>query len=250
MLALVREVSPQLAQCELSHIARAPIDAERAVRQHRAYTETLAGLGCRLEWLPALAQHPDGVFVEDTAVVLPELAVLTHPGIASRRGETPSVAEALARRLPVVRITAPASLDGGDVLSIGRRLFVGASARSNGAGVSQLADAVRRFGYSVAAVPLSGCLHLKSACTFIPPDLLLVNSAWVDPAEFGTGRVVEVAEPYGGNTLTVAGVTLVSTLYPRTQERLEQAGVRTRALDVSELHKAEAALTCMSLILG
>jgi dimethylargininase len=249
MLALVREVSPQLAQCELSHIARDPIDAARAVGQHRAYTQALVSLGCQLEWLAPLPQHADGVFVEDTAVVLPEVAVITHPGVESRRGETSSVAQALARRLPVVRISAAGNLDGGDVLTIGHTLFVGASARSNAEGVGQLAQAVARFGYRVVTVPLSGCLHLKSACTFIPPDLLLVNRAWVSPAEFGTSRVVEVAEPYGGNTLTVAGTTLVSTLYPRTQERLEQSGVRTRALDVSELHKAEAALTCLSLIL-
>jgi dimethylargininase len=248
MLALVRSVSPQLAQCELSHIAREPIDGARAERQHRTYTEALAALGCTVQWLAPLPQHPDGVFVEDTALVLPEVAVVMRPGVASRRGEVASAAEALAQYRRAIDISAPACLEGGDILTIGRRVFVGASARSNGAGRSQLRRVLEPFGYSVADVPLRGCLHLKSACTFIPPDVVLANRAWVDPAQFGVARVIDVVEPYGANTLTVAGVTLVSTLYPRTQQLLQEAGVRTQALEVSELHKAEAALTCMSLI--
>jgi len=250
MLALVREVSPQLPQCELTHLGRTAIDAARARRQHREYCEALGALGCRLEWLPALPEHADGVFVEDTAVVLPELAVVTRPGAASRRGETPSVAAALARHVQVRQLSEPACLEGGDVLSIGRTLFVGASARTNSQGIAQLAQALAPHGYAVHTVAMDGCLHLKSACSFIPPDILLVNPSWVDPASFGTQRVivVEEAEPYAANTLTVGGTTLVSTAYPHTRRRLRSAGVGTHALDVSELHKAEAALTCMSLL--
>jgi dimethylargininase len=252
MLALVREVSPRLALCELSHLARQPIDAVLAACQHRDYTALLQGLGCRLEWLPPLPQHADGVFVEDAAVLLPELAVITRPGAASRRGETASVAAALERHhLALTQIAAPGCLEGGDVLQIGTALYVGRTARSNEAGIAQLAAALAPYGYGVLGVALSGCLHLKSACTFIPPDTLLVNPEWVDPAVFNTARVIAVApgEPYGANTLTVAGTTLVSAAYPLTAQRLASAGVRTHSLEVGELHKAEAALTCLSLLL-
>lgn len=252
MLAWVREVSPNIAKCEISYLGRAAIDAALAVRQHRDYTNALQALGCTLEWLAPLAQHPDGVFVEDTALLLPPVAILTRPGAASRRGETASVAEALARQLPVLRISEPGCLDGGDVLLIERTLYVGASARTNQAGISQLAQALDPFGYRVQAVSLHGCLHLKSACTYIAPQLLLVNPAWVDPAQFGCRVVIEVeeGEPYAANTLTLGTTTLVSSAYPKTQRRLQAAGVRTHSLDVSELQKAEAALTCMSLLLG
>lgn len=249
--AWVREVSPQLAQCELSYVAREPIDPSLAVGQHRAYVCVLQDLGCEVQWLAPLPGHPDGVFVEDTAVLVPETAVITRPGALSRRGETASIAAALERQLPIRRIDEPGCLEGGDVLRIGRALYVGASARTNPDGIAQLTAALAPSGYRIFSVPLSGCLHLKSACTFIPPHTLLVNPEWVEPALFGCDTVIHVAdsEPYAANTLTLAGTTLVSTAYPRTRERLERAGVSTRAVAVSELHKAEAALTCLSLIL-
>ena len=250
MRAFVRQVARALARCELSFLARAVIDLARAQQQHADYVAALTALGAQVHWLPALAEHADGVFVEDTAVLVPEVAVITHPGAASRRGEVESVAAALAHHLPLRRVSEPATLEGGDVLRIGRTLFVGASARSNAGGVAQLSAALAPFGYTVRRVPLSGCLHLKSACTFVAPDTLVVNPDWVDPAAFAVGKVVVVdpTEAYGANTLTLGGLTLVSSAYPRTQERLEAAGIATRALAVSELHKAEAALTCMSLL--
>lgn len=252
MIALLREVSPSLAACELSFLTRAPIDVERARAQHAHYAAELTALGCSIEWLAPLAENADAVFVEDTAVVLPEVAVITRPGVASRRSEVESVAASLAGHRPLKRIVAPGSLEGGDVVRIGRTLYVGASGRSNAAGIEQLRAALAPLGYRVASVAMRDCLHLKSAVTFIPPDILLVNPAWVDPQVFDARTVVEVddGEPFAANTLTVQGVTLVSAAYPRTEERLREAGVTTRALDVSELQKAEAALTCMSLMLG
>jgi dimethylargininase len=252
VLALVREVSPQLAHCELTHLERAAIDAPTAVRQHQGYTQALQALGCTLEWLPPLPEHPDGVFVEDTAVVLPEIAVITRPGAASRRGETASVAAALAQHRPVARISEPGSLDGGDVLRVGRTLHVGASGRTNEAGIAQLAQRLRPYGYRVERMALAGCLHLKSAGSFIPPDVLLLNPAWLEAAVFVGLRVIAVdeREPHAANTLTVGGTTLVSAAYPRTCRRLEAAGVSTGTVDVSELHKAEGGLTCMSLLLA
>ena len=250
MLALVREVSPQLVRCELTHLEREGIDPARASRQHRSYTQALQSLGCTLEWLPPLPDHADSVFVEDTAVVLPEVAVVTRPGASSRRGETPSVAMALERHQRVACITEPGCLDGGDVLHIGRTLHVGTSRRTNPAGIAQLAELLSPYGYRVQAVAVDGCLHLKSAATFIPPEVLLVNPDWVDPAVFGKLRVIAVVEreAYGANTLSIGATTLVSAAYPETVQRLEEAGVSTQVLDVSELHKAEGALTCMSLL--
>jgi dimethylargininase len=250
-IAFVREPSPQLERCELSYLERVTIDFARARQQHADYVAALSSLGCQLQWLPPLPQYADGVFVEDTAVIVPELAVITRPGARSRRDEVQSVAAALGGLTPLLQTREPATLEGGDVLRVGRALYVGASARSNSEGVAQLGAALAAFGYTVAAVPLRGCLHLKSAVTFIPPDTVLVNPEWVDAARLGAARVIRVdpREAFGANTLTLAGVTLVSADYPRTQERLAAVGITTRALCVTELHKAEAALTCMSLIL-
>ena len=251
MIALLREVSPSLAGCELSFLERVPIDVERARAQHARYAAELTALGVSVEWLEPLPENADAVFVEDTAVVLPEVAVITRPGVASRRSEVESVAASLAGHRPLKRIVAPGTLEGGDVVRIGRNLYVGASGRSNTAGIEQLRAALAPFGYRVASVAMRDCLHLKSAVTFIAPDILLVNRAWVDPRAFDARTVVEVdeGEAFAANTLTVAGVTLLSAAFPRTEERLRKAGVTTRALDVSELQKAEAALTCMSLLL-
>jgi dimethylargininase len=251
MIALVREVARSLAQCELTYLPRTPIDVGRAAQQQRRYAGELERLGCRLEWLPPLPEQPDGVFVEDTAVLVPELAVMTRPGAPSRRGEVESVGAALGRRVGLAHIEAPGTLEGGDVLRIGRSLYVGTSGRTNAAGVAQLAELLAPFGYEVRAVAMQGCLHLKSACTFVPPDLLVANPAWVDPQLFGLARVIAVdaSEPFAANTLTVGNLTLVSADYPRTQRLLDSAGIATRALELSELHKAEAALTCLSLLL-
>ncbi|MBS0581129.1 MAG: dimethylargininase [Proteobacteria bacterium] len=248
----MRTVAESLGDCELSFLGRSPIDVPRARAQQAAYARALGALGCHIEWLPPLSSHPDGVFVEDTAVVVDEVAVITRPGAASRRGEVESTAVVLAGHRPVVRIRGPATIEGGDVLRVGRQFYVGASARSNAAGVAQLGAALAPHGYSVQAVAMRDCLHLKSAATFIAPGTLLANPAWVDPAVFGCERVIEVApeEPFGANTLTLGGVSLVSADYPATRRRLEQAGIATQVLEVGELHKAEAALTCLSIILG
>ena len=250
MIALLREVSPHLAECELSYLGRVPLDVERARGQHARYAAQLAALGLGLEWLEPLPAHADGVFVEDTALVLPEVAVIARPGIASRREEVRSTAAGLAAHRPLARIRAPGTLEGGDVLRIGRTLYVGNSGRSNREGIAQLGALLGPLGYRVRAVPLRDCLHLKSAATFIPPDILVVNPAWVEPGAFEACTVVEVAEDeaFAANTLTLGGVTLLSAAYPETERRLQRAGIATRALDVSELQKAEAALTCMSIV--
>jgi dimethylargininase len=251
-VALVRAPSAAIVNCELTHLARVPIDVELVQLQHARYAAVLNELGARSEWLPSLPELADGVFVEDTAVVLPEIAVLTRPGAVSRQAEVASVEQALAAHRPIRRIRAPANLDGGDVLRIGRRLLVGVSSRSNAAGVFQLREAVQEYGYEVSAIQVDGCLHLKSACTALSSDVVLANLDYIARDVLGDVTVIAVdpAEPRAANTLTLGGVTLVSTSYPRTEARLRALGIRTRSIDVSELEKAESGLTCMSLVVG
>ncbi len=249
-IALVREPSDALVHCELTHLERVAIQLTLARTQHERYVEALNRLGLSIEWLPPLPQHPDAVFVEDMAVILPEVAVITRSGAESRRGEAASVAEALRAHRPLRSVTAPGCLDGGDVLRIGRILFVGCSGRTNPEGFAALEHAVSEFGYRVQKVNVGDCLHLKSACSFIPPDIAVVNPSHVTRETFAGLRVIAVdpREPTAANILTVGGVTLVHAGCPFTEEKLRKVGVKTQSIDVSEMQKAEAGLTCMSLI--
>lgn len=250
MLALTREISPSILSCELTHLARTPIDLEVARVQHLAYESALRDCGCTVQRLPAGETMADAVFIEDTAVVLDELAVITRPGAASRRGEVDAVREALRGHRTLHELTAPATLDGGDVLRIGRRLLVGAGPRSNDEGRRQLAAIVTPHGYRVEAVPFRECLHLKTAATLVGDDVVLCNPEWVDGVALGVARVITVdpAEPFGGNGVRVGGVIIYPAEFPRTRERLEQAGIRVLPVPAGELAKAEGGVTCCSLL--
>lgn len=249
-IALTREISPALEHCELTHLAREPIDVERARRQHDAYERALAELGCAVRRLPAGADMPDSVFIEDTAVVVDEVAVITRPGAASRRAETAAVADALAAYRPVVRLQAPATLDGGDVLVVDRTVFVGRSARTNEAGIEALRGALSEFGYDVRAVPVHGCLHLKTAVTGVGGGRLLINRAWVPADAFAGWELVDVDEdePFAANVLPVAGRIIFPEAFPRTRARLEALGLDLVTVPADELAKAEGAVTCCSLV--
>ncbi|MGH9464404.1 MAG: dimethylarginine dimethylaminohydrolase family protein [Thermoanaerobaculia bacterium] len=250
LVAFTREVSPSLGRCELTHLPRQQIDVELAREQHRAYELCLATLGCEVRRLPPAPDLPDGVFVEDAAVVLDELAVIARPGAESRRAETASVAAVLGEHRTLSVIEAPGTLDGGDVLRVGNRLYVGLSTRTNRAGLTQLAEAVRPFGYEVRSVAVRACLHLKSAVTAVAADLVLLRRDWVDAAAFAELGLVDVApsEPMAANALLVGETVIVPTAHERTRERLEHRGIRVRSLAVSELAKAEGGVTCCSLI--
>ncbi|MGH7474905.1 MAG: dimethylarginine dimethylaminohydrolase family protein [Longimicrobiales bacterium] len=252
MIALTRPVSPRLASCELTHSQREPIDVERAARQHAAYEHTLRALGCHVVRLPAAPELPDSVFVEDTAVVLDEVAIIARPGAASRRPETAAVAEALAGYREPRLMTAPATLDGGDVLRIGRTLFVGRSSRTNAAGIAQLAELTAAYGYEVVPVEVRGCLHLKSAVTLVADDTVLLNPAWVEPSVFAALRVVDVdpAEPAAANALRLATRVVYDASHERTARRLQARGIRLARVDLSELAKAEGGVTCCSVVVG
>lgn len=252
ILALVRAISPRIESCELSHLERTPIDLQRATWQHARYLDTLRGLGCRVEQLPPLPDSPDGVFVEDTAVVLDELAVIARPGALSRRAETASVAEALRPYRPLAWIGEPGTLDGGDVLRSGRTLFVGMTARTDAEGARQLARAVLPAGYRVHTVAVSGCLHLKSAATEVAEGTLLLNPAWVDSTQFPGRRLIHIdpAEPFAANALRVGDAVLHAAEFPRTGTRLDAAGIRLTTVEAGELAKAEGGVTCCSIVLN
>lgn len=250
LLALTRELSPAIARCELTHLERSAIDLERARSEHAAYEATLRAAGCRVQRLAAGAELADCVFIEDTAVVLDELAVVTRPGAASRRAEVPAVAAALRAYRQVAAIGPRGTLDGGDVLRVGRRLLVGTGGRSDADGASQLRSLVSRHGYAVGEVSFAGCLHLKTAATLVADDLLLVNPAWVDPAHFRplATLAVDPAEPFAANALRIGAVVVFPEEYPRTRARLEAAGLPIAPVPAGELAKAEGGVTCCSLV--
>ena len=249
-IAITREVSPRIAECELTHLAREPIDFQRARTQHRQYEALLEELGCKRVRLPAEPDLPDSVFVEDAAVVLDELAVITRSGAESRRSETVSVAEALRPYRKLFYIESPGTLDGGDVLRVGKALYVGLSKRSNREGIKQLQDILLPFGYVVNDVKLRDCLHLKSAVTQVAENTLLINRTWVDTAMFSGFQLIDVAssEPFAANALLIGNTVVYPVAFPETRQRLEKQGIRVRTVDVSELAKAEGGVTCCSLI--
>jgi dimethylargininase len=250
VLAIVRPPTPAIALCELTHIERQPIAVERALAQHHDYTALIRRLGADVITLPPEPDLPDAVFVEDVAVVLDELAILTNPGAPSRRAEVAGVAAALEPHRALFAIRDPATLDGGDVIVAGRAIRVGLSGRSNRAGIEQLREIVEPHGYRVRSEAVHGCLHLKSACTWLGGGAWLVNPDWVDPASFGPGPVLPVhpSEPRAANTFRVGDAVVMAGGFPATRELLERHGFTIHTVDLSELQKAEAGGSCMSLI--
>jgi dimethylargininase len=250
LIAFTRAVAPSLARCELTHVARVPIDVDLAVRQHEAYEAALQDAGCRVIRVRAEPDLPDSVFVEDTAVVLDELAVVCRPGAASRRRETESMTAALGLYRHIVTIEEPGTLDGGDVLVAGRVVYVGVGGRSNAEGVRQLGCHLAPRGYDVRPVEVTGCLHLKSAATLVSASSVLVNPAWVDPRVFAPFEAVPVdpGEPAAANALLIRDRIVYSPAYPRTRAMLERRGAIVVPVDLRELAKAEGALTCCSLV--
>lgn len=249
--AITREVSPRFSDCEITHIERTPIDLDTARAQHHEYVQILKRLGCEVVELPAEADLPDSVFVEDTAIVLPEVAVITRPGADSRKPETESIAQALAPLKSLAFLQEPASLDGGDVLVLGKKIYVGLSTRSNQDAVDQLNRLLSDHGYSATGVMMHDCLHLKTAVTRVDDETLLINKRWVDSHHFIDFHLIEAdpEEPFAANCLPLGQAIIFPTAFPRTRAKLEAAGYRVAAVDVSELAKAEGAVTCCSLII-
>jgi dimethylargininase len=252
--AFTRSVSPRLADCALTHLDREPIDADRAAAQHAAYEDALAAAGATVIRLVDLPDHPDGVFVEDTAILLGGDAIITRPGAPSRAAEADSTAAGLSGQFAIHRM-ATGRLDGGDVLRVGRSLFVGLSSRSDSAGAAELQRLAAPLGYMVVPLALEACLHLKTAASFAGVNdagtpTLLLNPEWIAPEPFPDVDHVTVhpAEPFAANVLSVGGQLIMPSGNPRTAERLQARGFTVVTVDVSELQKAEAGVTCMSLV--
>lgn len=247
MIAITRDVSPSIDRAEVTHVQRVPIDYDRAREQHEQYRALLAFLGCEVLSLPGDAAFPDCVFIEDTAIVLDDLAVITRPGAESRRGEIDVVAEALEAYRPLARITAPATIDGGDVLVLDHRIYVGRSGRSNTAALKQLRQLT---GREVIGVDLHDALHLKTAITRVSRDTLLVNRGWVDVGPFAGWKSIDVdpEEPFGANAVLIGDVVIHAAAFPRTRARLEAHGLDVRTVNAGELAKAEGGVTCCSLL--
>lgn len=250
LTAITRAVSPALGNCELSFISRRPIDLELACAQHRAYEQLLEELGAHIISLPAEPALPDSMFVEDPALVLEELAVIFPLGTDSRRPEAASLAAALSKFRKVAYVTLPGTLEGGDILVVGRKVFVGLTKRSNIEGHRQLASILAPHNYEVVSVPVTGCLHLKSAVTLLGRETLLANRAWFDTSQFSAYQWIDVdpEELHAANALALSGTVIFPSSFPRTRARIEAAGFHVTPLDISELQKAESGLTCSSLL--
>lgn len=248
--ALTHRPSPLLGNCQLTFIDRTPIDLEQAAAQHQAYCASLQAAGIRVQVLETSSDLPDSAFVEDCAVILDEVAVLTRPGSPSRQPEVERLAPFLAPLRPLVQIQSPAALEGGDVLRIGKNLYVGVSTRTNSAGIKALTEFVQPYGYRVVPVPVPGSLHLKTACTALDDETLLTNLEWVDLSDLKGLRILPVAEaePWAANVLRIGDRLWAQTAFPRTLEMLYGAGYTVEAIDCSEFLKAEAGLTCLSLV--
>jgi dimethylargininase len=250
LTAITRAVSPAIINCELSFIPRQPIDLQIAVAQHRAYENLLEKLGARVVSLPAEPDLPDSMFVEDPAIVLDELAVVFPLGTESRRPEAASLAQAISKFRKLQHVTLPGTLEGGDILRIGRKLFVGVTKRSNAEGIRQLAAILAPHNYKVIAVPVTGCLHLKSAVTCLGRDTLLANRNWFDPSPFSGYAWLDVdpTESHAANALAFGNTIIFPASFPRTRARIEAHDFHVAPVDISELQKAESGLTCSSLI--
>lgn len=250
--AIIRRPSPAIADGERTHMDRAPIDMGRALAQHAAYGEALGRAGFAVTTLPALNGFPDCSFVEDTALIVPEVAIALHPGAASRVGEVDSIAAVFPTDRPHARIAAPDRIDGGDVLVVRKQIFVGLSARTTADGVASLAEIVSPFGYRVKGIQLGAALHLKTAVTALADDLLLHNPVWIDAARFEGFRALAIdpTEPFAANILRLPDRIFSQTMHPRTTDIVARAGFDVEIVDLSELAKAEAGLTCSSLLIA
>lgn len=249
-VVLTRQPSSELSQFEITFVERQTPDVLLAAQQHAAYCEHVRGLGHTVTVLGAAPELPDSIFVEDVAVLFPELAVLTRPGALSRQPEVALIAKAVGELKRTVSLTEPATLEGGDVLRIGRKVFVGQTTRTNAEGIRQLAEHLAPYGYQVIPVPVHGCLHLKTGVTALDGGTLLVNTAWLDTTPFAGFRIipVEEGEPWAANVLRLGQDIVMNAASPKTLRKVQDMGYDASAVNISEFMKMEAGLTCMSLI--
>lgn len=252
MLALTHPPSPDLDLGQRTHITRQAVDFAQALEQHATYCRVLRECGCEVRTLEVNRDFPDGTFIEDTAVILDEVAVLASMGTEARRGEPARLVAELQAHRPVRRLELPATLEGGDVLVVGRTILVGLSSRTNAAGLEAFEAIVRPHGYRVRPVAVRGCLHLKTACTALPDGSLLANPAWLEVEALAGLPTVTIAaeEPWGANTLPIDGCVCLPAEHVRTADLLRRRGFDVRPIPLSEFAKVEGGVTCLSLRLG
>ncbi len=250
LTAITREVNAAIGSCELTFLPRVEVDADLAVLQHQHYQSALSSLGCEIIIVPTEPGLADSVFIEDTAIVLDEIAVLCRPGATTRRAEVAGVERILKQHRSLASIMPPGTLDGGDLLRINKVIYAGLSTRSNKSGIDQLRSIVADYGYSVKTVKTAKCLHLTSAVTEVAPNLLLINSDWVNPSNFRNFELIEVdnEEAHAANALVVGPSLIYPSSFPRTLEKMAALGIDVTVVDVSELQKAEGAVTCCALV--
>lgn len=252
-IALVRKPDISISRCELTHVEREEIDFKLLLEQHNQYVSSLKKSGIQVHFLPDLPLSGDGVFVEDTALVLDEVAVICLPGADSRKHETQSVKLALTNYRKEIRvISGEATVDGGDLLRIEKTIYVGQSTRTNSAALEQLKSFLTPFGYEIKPVPVSHCLHLKTGVCYLGNNTILINPEWINPVHFESMKVLKVdeREPFAANAVLLQNVIIHNLAFPHTRKTIVDAGFKVESLSISELAKAEAGLTCLSLIFG
>jgi dimethylargininase len=249
-VAVTRELTAAIGNCELTFLHRSAIDFAQAQQQHRDYQSALSSLGCEVVVVPAPPGLADSVFIEDTALVLDDIAVMLRPGVASRQPEVAGVAEVLQQYKPLKAIEPPGTIDGGDLLRVGNRIFAGLSTRSNQSGIQQLRDIVSDFGMTVETVETTKCLHLKSAVSEVAPGTLLINTDWISSLAFKDFEMIPVdkEETHAANALRIGKNLIYPSSFPRTMNALVNRGIDVLPVDLTELQKAEGAVTCCSLI--
>jgi dimethylargininase len=250
--AVVRGVPSTFDQAIAPGTPAQPIDVRLAREQHLRYCSTLRGAGLALIKIESDDRFPDCVFIEDTAVVVVGKAIIAEMAAETRRGETDAVEQRLGEFLDIHYIEPPATLDGGDVLRIDTRIFVGLSKRTNRQAADQLAAILEPDGFDIVRVPVHHVLHLKSACTHVGEDVILLRPGYLDEAAFDSYRTIIVpeSEPHAANCLSINGRVLIPTGAPRTRDMLSEYGCTTVELEISESRKAAGLLTCSSIILG
>jgi len=251
-VAVTRELTAAIGNCELTFLHRSAIDFALAQQQHRDYQSALSSLGCEVVVVPAPPGLADSVFIEDTALVLDDIAVMLRPGVASRQPEVAGVAEVLQQYKPLKAIEPPGTIDGGDLLRVGNRIFAGLSTRSNQSGIQQLRDIVSDFGMTVETVETTKCLHLKSAVSEVAPGTLLINTDWISSLAFKDFEMIPVdkEETHAANALRIGKNLIYPSSFPRTMNALVNRGIDVLPVDLTELQKAEGAVTCCSLIVS
>src|SRR5210317_135129 len=249
-IAVTREMTAAIGECELTFLHRSAIDFGLAQQQHRDYQSALSSLGCEVVVVPAPPGLADSVFIEDTALVLDDIAVMLRPGVASRQPEVAGVADVLQQYKPLKAIEPPGTIDGGDLLRVGNRIFAGLSTRSNQSGIQQLRDIVSDFGMTVETVETTKCLHLKSAVSEVAPGTLLINTDWISSLAFKDFELIPVdkEETHAANALRIGNNLIYPSSFPRTMDVLMNRGIDVIPVDLTELQKAEGAVTCCSLV--